>query len=159
MEGAAGQGGGTPGSGTPTGSGEAAGLPAAAGASRAPAEPPTQLSGSAPAGSAAPSRGQGAAPAPAGSPTQPSGSPPAGSRGQDAAAGDDAPVYLREAPLPGGGTLRLSGIAWRPDFPAAVVNGEVLIVGEGVEGYSLVAVDRDRVRLRGAAGELVIRLP
>jgi hypothetical protein len=138
MEGAAGQGGGTPGSGTPAGSGEAAGLPAPVGTSRAPTEPPTQPSGSAPAGSAAPSRGQGAAPAPA---------------------GDDAPVYLREAPLPGGGTLRLSGIAWRPDFPAAVVNGEVLIVGEGIEGYRLVAVDRDRVRMRGTAGEVVIRLP
>ncbi len=72
---------------------------------------------------------------------------------------DGGPVYRRVAPTASGGKLTLSGIAWRETDPVAVLNGEVLGVGEGTAGYSITGIERDRVHLRGPEGTITIYLP
>ncbi len=73
---------------------------------------------------------------------------------------DGGPVYRREAPTASGGKLALSGIAWRETDPVAVLNGEILGVGEGTAGYSITGIERDRVHLRGPeGGTITIYLP
>ena len=39
-----------------------------------------------------------------------------------------------------------------------VLNGQVLGAGEAVDGYVIVAIERDRVRLRGPGGTFTLRL-
>ena len=73
-------------------------------------------------------------------------------------ADDEGAIYRREAPIAGGGKLVLSGIAWRETDPVAVLNGQVLGAGEGVEGYVIVAIERDRVHLRGPDGDVTLLL-
>ena len=46
----------------------------------------------------------------------------------------------------GGATgLALSGILWDPRQPMAILNGQMLRVGEELDGYTVVAIDQDRV--------------
>jgi hypothetical protein len=83
-------------------------------------------------------------------------------RGANAAAERAAPAetsHVREAPLPGGGTLRLDGIAWSETTPAAVINGQIVGPGERVHGVRVVRVERDRVVVEIDGAEQTIRLP
>lgn len=66
--------------------------------------------------------------------------------------------YLRRVDLPDGTRLELGGIAYSESAPFAYLNGKLLKVGEATGGYTLVAIERDRVRVRGAAGEITLRL-
>ncbi|MEM7482138.1 MAG: hypothetical protein AAF481_13260 [Acidobacteriota bacterium] len=66
--------------------------------------------------------------------------------------------HLRQAPLPGGGTLSLDGIAWSEVQPAAVLNGEIVGVGERISGVRVDAIERDRVTVSDGEAVLVIRL-
>jgi hypothetical protein len=82
-------------------------------------------------------------------------------RGRSASAPPAAPagtVYVREAPLPGGGTIRLDGIAWSETTPAAVLDGQIVGPGERIHGARVARVERDRVVLDLDGSELVIRL-
>jgi hypothetical protein len=58
-------------------------------------------------------------------------------------------VYAGEVPVPGGGTLKLNGIAYSPDRPIAVLDGRAMAPGETVQGFTLVEVQSDRVKLQG----------
>jgi hypothetical protein len=65
---------------------------------------------------------------------------------------------VRSVDLPDGSKLTLGGIAYSDTAPFAYLNGKLLKVGEETGGYTLVAIERDSVRVRGAAGELTLRL-
>lgn len=100
-----------------------------------PAAPPPAAT--APATQAPPAEESPAAPAPA-----PAASAPEGGL-------VDGKVYAVEVPVPGGGTLRLNGIAYSEDRPIAVLGGRVMSPGEIVQGFTLVEIQADRVKLQG----------
>jgi hypothetical protein len=133
--------------------------PAVADAPRpAPADPdPAPPEGTDPAPAAGTAAGSEALPPPA----RPSASadPPAPApRKRPAAAPTAAEGYLREAPLPAGGSIRLDGIVWSEATPAAVIEGQIVGPGEYVRGARIVRVERQRVVLEADGVELVIRL-
>jgi hypothetical protein len=90
------------------------------------------------------------APAPVQTPSAPSPAPPAPA----APAGDspglvDGKVYIGEVPVPGGGSVKINGIAFSQDQPVAVLDGRVMGPGESVGGFTLVAIESGRVKLQG----------
>lgn len=64
-------------------------------------------------------------------------------------------VYTGEVPVPGGGTLRLSGIAFS-DNPVAVIDGKIVGRGEVIQGFTIVEIQRGRVRLQGHGQNVVV---
>lgn len=58
-------------------------------------------------------------------------------------------TYVREVPLPDGGTLRLSGIAFSAAQPVALINDRVLAKGESYEGFVVADIQANLVELRG----------
>ncbi len=67
-------------------------------------------------------------------------------------------VYQQEMPLPGGGALRLNGIAFS-EQPVALFGDKVVAPGESVAGYKVVAIELRRVRLEGQGGVVIVELP
>jgi hypothetical protein len=61
----------------------------------------------------------------------------------------DGKVYAGEVPVPGGGSVKLNGIAFSPDNPVAVLDGRVMAPGEVIQGFTLVAIESGRVKLQG----------
>lgn len=57
--------------------------------------------------------------------------------------------YVREVPLPDGGTLRLNGIAFSATQPVALINDKVLAKGESYEGFIVTDIQANLVELRG----------
>jgi hypothetical protein len=57
--------------------------------------------------------------------------------------------YVGEVPVPGGGVLRLNGIAYSAASPVAVIDGRVVSRGEIVQGFTVVDIQVNRVRLEG----------
>lgn len=137
-------GGSAPGAGSPTQPTGRAASSAEASAGLAQPRP-----GSAPATEPAPPRAPATAPPPRTAPParRPQAAPPTPEDG-----------HLREAPLPGGGSIRLDGIVWSETHPAAVIEGQVVGPGEYVRGARLLRVERDRVVLEADGGEIVVRL-
>ena len=90
-----------------------------------------------------------AAPAPA--PLAPEPAPAPAVAGQER-------IYQQEMPLPGGGSLRLNGIAFS-DQPVALFGDKVVAPGETVSGYKVVAIEARRVRLEGPGGVVVVEMP
>lgn len=97
------------------------------------------------------------------SPTVPATGPRPGSRA--------APGSLREARPPAvpaagssqaeassGPALELSGIAWSETRPAAVINGRVLVLGDTIDGFTVVGIEPDSVQLLGPAGTVTLEL-
>jgi hypothetical protein len=68
-------------------------------------------------------------------------------------------VYQQEMPLPGGGTLRLNGIAFSDQQPVALFGDKVVAPGESVAGYKVLAIEARRVRLEGQGGVVVVEMP
>jgi hypothetical protein len=64
---------------------------------------------------------------------------------------------VRRIDFPDGSKLELGGIAYSETAPFAYLNGRLLKIGETAAGYTLVAIERDRVVVRGPMGELTIR--
>jgi len=58
-------------------------------------------------------------------------------------------TYVREVPLPDGGTLRLNGIAFSPTLPVALLNDRVLGKGESYQGFTITDIQAGLVELRG----------
>jgi hypothetical protein len=81
---------------------------------------------------------------PAAPASQPSAPAPAPSGGLE-----EGKVYPGEVPVPGGGSLKLNGIAYSPDHPIAVLGGRVIGPGESVQGFTVVEILADRVKLQG----------
>jgi hypothetical protein len=51
---------------------------------------------------------------------------------------EEGKVYPGEVPVPGGGLLKLNGIAYSQDHPIAVLGGRVMGPGESVQGFTVV---------------------
>lgn len=58
-------------------------------------------------------------------------------------------TYVREVPLPDGGTLRLNGIAFSAAQPVALINDKVLAKGESYQGFTVTDIQANLVELRG----------
>ncbi|HEX4965965.1 MAG TPA: hypothetical protein VF173_34465 [Thermoanaerobaculia bacterium] len=61
----------------------------------------------------------------------------------------DGKTYVAEVPVPGGGVLKLNGIAYSADHPIAVLDARVVAPGEVVQGFTVVAIEAGRVKLQG----------
>ncbi len=75
-----------------------------------------------------------------------------------AAAGTGERVYILDAEV-GGRTLSLGFIVARSESPFAEINGREVGIGSKVEGFTVEAIEADRVVLRDADGPLVLRVP
>jgi hypothetical protein len=62
---------------------------------------------------------------------------------------EEGKVYTGEVPIPGGGQVKLNGIAYSQDHPVAVLDGRVMGPGESVGGFTIVAIESGRVKLQG----------
>ena len=65
--------------------------------------------------------------------------------------------YVREVPVPGGGTLRLNGIAFSAQ-PVALFGDKVVAPGETVSGFTVLQIEAQRVKLQGPAGTVYVSL-
>jgi len=57
-------------------------------------------------------------------------------------------TYVREIPLPEGGSLRLNGIAFSAAQPVALINDKVLAKGESYQGFMVTDIQANLVELR-----------
>jgi len=57
-------------------------------------------------------------------------------------------TYVREIPLPEGGSLRLNGIAFSATQPVALINDKVLAKGESYQGFLVTDIQANLVELR-----------
>lgn len=82
---------------------------------------------------------------------------PAESPGPD---GDstDARVSIGQAKLPGGQILDLGGIAWSESEPYALINGQVIGVGELIRSYRVTSITPDEVTLEKDQDRVILRL-
>jgi hypothetical protein len=62
---------------------------------------------------------------------------------------EDGKSYVNEVPVPGGGVVKLNGIAYSPDHPIAVLDGRVVAPGETVQGFTVVEIQANQVKLQG----------
>ncbi|HEV7504851.1 MAG TPA: hypothetical protein VGS07_08075 [Thermoanaerobaculia bacterium] len=62
---------------------------------------------------------------------------------------EDGKSYVNEVPIPGGGVVKLNGIAFSPDHPIAVLDGRVMGPGEVVQGFTVVEIQATQVKLQG----------
>ncbi len=67
----------------------------------------------------------------------------------NAGALEDGKSYVSEVPVPGGGVVRLNGIAYSPEHPIAVLDGRVVGPGETVQGFTVVEIQAGHVKLQG----------
>jgi len=67
----------------------------------------------------------------------------------NAGALEDGKSYVSEVPIPGGGAVRLNGIAYSPEHPIAVLDGRVVGPGETVQGFTVVEIQAGHVKLQG----------
>lgn len=58
-------------------------------------------------------------------------------------------TYVREVPLPDGGTLRLNGIAYSATKPVALIDDRVLGKGESYQGFLVADIQAGMVELQG----------
>jgi hypothetical protein len=71
---------------------------------------------------------------------------------------EDGKSYLNEVPIPGGGVVKLNGIAYSPDHPVAVLDGRVMGPGEVVQGFTVVEILADHVTLQGHGAKVSVSL-
>lgn len=70
----------------------------------------------------------------------------------------DATVSIGQAQLPGGQILDLGGIAWSESDPYALINGQVIGVGELVRSYRVTSITPDEVVLEKDEDRVILRL-
>jgi hypothetical protein len=66
--------------------------------------------------------------------------------------------YVGEVPVPGGGVVKLNGIAYSPEHPIAVLDGRVVAPGETVQGFTVVEILADHVTLQGHGAKVSVSL-
>lgn len=66
--------------------------------------------------------------------------------------------FVEAVPVPGGGTLRLNGIAFSSVSPVAVIDGKVVGPGEVVQGFTVVEIQQNRVKLEGHGETVYVSL-
>jgi len=70
----------------------------------------------------------------------------------------DAITFHKEARLKDGTHLSLGGIAWSSTQPVALINGQVIDIGEITEGFVLLEVRRDYVYLKRGDQVVILTL-
>jgi len=76
-----------------------------------------------------------------------------------AAAGlEDGKTYVREVPVPGGGSLRLNGIAFSEDNPVALFSDRLVSPGDSIGGFKVVGMDVKQVALEGHGVKVFVAL-
>ncbi|HVT58109.1 MAG TPA: hypothetical protein VHR45_06895 [Thermoanaerobaculia bacterium] len=72
---------------------------------------------------------------------------------------EDGKTYRGEVLLPGGGRIKLAGIAYSAAQPVAVINGRVVGPGQAVdEDFTVVKIEPQRVELRGRGVTFYLQL-
>lgn len=66
--------------------------------------------------------------------------------------------YVGEVPVPGGGVVRLNGIAFSTESPVAVLDGKVVGPGEVVQGFTVVEIRQNQVKLEGHGETVFVSL-
>jgi hypothetical protein len=66
--------------------------------------------------------------------------------------------YVGEVPVPGGGVVRLNGIAFSTENPVAVLDGKVVSPGEVVQGFTVVEIRQNQVKLEGHGETVFVSL-
>ncbi|MCB9377694.1 MAG: hypothetical protein H6511_02885 [Holophagales bacterium] len=77
---------------------------------------------------------------------------------QAAAPAEPPRRWVREADLGGGAIVRLGGIAYSDAAPLAYLNGRLIGVGEGVEGWTVRAIRRAEVELERGGERAILAL-
>lgn len=72
--------------------------------------------------------------------------------------GSEARVAIGQAQLPGGQILDLGGIAWSESDPYALINGQVIGVGELIRSYRVKSITPDEVILEKDEDRVILRL-
>lgn len=85
-------------------------------------------------------------------PAEPAPQPP------PAPAPQEAKSYVGEVPVPGGGVLKLSGIAFSETSPVVVIDGRVMGPGESAQGFLVVEIQSNRVKLEGHGETVYVSL-
>lgn len=67
-------------------------------------------------------------------------------------------VFVERATLASGDTLELGGIAWSETGPYALLDEQVVGLGESVMGYMVTRIAPQEVELEGSEGAILIRL-
>jgi outer membrane biosynthesis protein TonB len=67
--------------------------------------------------------------------------------------------YVREMPLPNGGSLRLDGVAFSASQPVALINGRVITKGESIEGFLVSLIEAKHVVLSRPGLTVHLTLP
>ncbi len=93
--------------------------------------------------------------------------PPAPRGRPDAAAAESRPppknaaegkTYVGEVKLPDGAKIELGGIVYSDTNPVALINDHVLGPGAGVEDFTIVSIQPDRVELKGRGTTIFLKL-
>ncbi|HSK77219.1 MAG TPA: hypothetical protein VLQ45_12255 [Thermoanaerobaculia bacterium] len=92
--------------------------------------------------------------APPAPPVQEPAAPPAA----EAPAPRENRSYVGEVPVPGGGVLRLNGIAFSTQSPVAVLDGKVVGPGEVIQGFTVVEIRQNQVKLEGHGETVFVSL-
>lgn len=115
-----------------------------------PAEPAPARPAPVPVETPAPERAAPTSAAPVVPAPQPAAPAPDSAAPAAAAAGlEDGKTYLREIPVPGGGSLKLNGIAYSEENPVALFSDRVVAPGESIGGFKVVGMDARQVALEG----------
>ncbi|HEX3556778.1 MAG TPA: hypothetical protein VIA62_26445 [Thermoanaerobaculia bacterium] len=67
-------------------------------------------------------------------------------------------AYVGEVPVPGGGVVKLNGIAYSPEHPIAVLDGRAVAPGEVIQGFTVVEIQADHVTLQGHGARVSVSL-
>jgi hypothetical protein len=84
--------------------------------------------------------------------------PPVQETAPPAPAPQESRSYVGEVPVPGGGVLRLNGIAFSTQSPVAVLDGKVVGPGEVVQGFTVVEIRQNQVKLEGHGETVFVSL-
>jgi hypothetical protein len=84
--------------------------------------------------------------------------PPAPPLQETAAPPQESRSYVGEVPIPGGGVLRLNGIAFSTESPVAVLDGKVVVPGEVIQGFTVVEIRQNQVKLEGHGETVFVSL-
>ncbi|HSS48058.1 MAG TPA: hypothetical protein VLX28_03855 [Thermoanaerobaculia bacterium] len=71
---------------------------------------------------------------------------------------EDGKSYVNEVPIPGGGVVKLNGIAYSPEHPIAVLDGRAVAPGEVVQGFTVLEILADHVMLQGHGAKVSVSL-
>lgn len=64
-----------------------------------------------------------------------------------------------EVPMPSLDKLKVQGVMWGGKFPQVVINGKVLAVGDAIEGFKIVSIEKKGITLDFSGRTAVLSAP